>query len=134
MAQDLLVGEQLTQEMIAAGELLLKALDESSVEVKAAFWLLLGDQQTWRLMIASPAVRALGPREVYRKVAAVVKRLPPAAQPIGIKDISVLEDTHNWVQLMRAFIRTGAGISRIRVSGNVVNGQLIEDALLYRVN
>lgn len=123
----------MTQDMIAAGEHLLRALDKTAIQVKVAFWLLLEDQHTWRLMIASPAVRTLGPREVYRKVAAVIKRLPTSAQPIGIKDISVLEDTHELVQLMRAFVRTGPAISKIRMSRNVVNGQLIEDALLYRV-
>lgn len=133
MAEDLLVGEQLTQDMITAGEHVLTALDKTSVQVKVALWLLLAEQHTWRLVMASPAVRTLGPREVYRKVAAVIKRLPPSAQPIGIKDITVLEDTHELVQLMRSFTRTGLTLSKIRMSRNVVNGQLIEDALLYRV-
>lgn len=133
MAQDILVGGQLTEDMITAGEHVVGALDKLNVLVKGAFWLLLSDQKVWRLVIASPEVRTLGPKAVYRKVSAALKRLPPNVQPISTRDITVLEDNNPLVQLLRALVKTGPNISKIRMSRNVVNGQLIEDALLYRM-
>lgn len=133
MAQDILVGEQLTDEMITAGEHVVGALDRLNVLVKGAFWLQLPDQHIWRLVIASPEVRTLGPKAVYRKVAAALKRLPSTVKPISTKDITVVEDNSPLVQLLRALVKTGPSISKIRMSRNVVNGQLIEDALLYRM-
>lgn len=133
MAQDILVGDQLTEDMITAGEHVVSALDKLNVLVKGAFWLLLPDQHIWRLVIASPEVRTLGPKAVYRKVTTALKRLPPNVQPISTKDITVLEDNNHLVQLLKAFVKTGPTISKIRMSRNVVNGELIEDALLYRM-
>lgn len=119
--------------MITAGEHVVGALDKLNVLVKGAFWLLIPDQRVWRLMIASPEVRTLGPKAVYRKVAAALKRFPPNVQPLSTKDITVLEDNNQLVQLLKLLVKTGPTISKIRLSRSVVNGHLIEDALLYRM-
>ena len=133
MAQELLVGDQLTPDMINSGGLIVAALDKLNLVVKGAFWLLLPEQRVWRLVIASPEVRLLGPKAVYRKVVAALQRLPAEADPIGTKDISVVEDKDPLVVLLRSMISTGPGISGIRFSRNVINGQLIEDAYIYRI-
>lgn len=133
MAQELLVGEQLTPDMIKSGELLVAALDKLNLLVKGAFWLLLPDQHVWRLFIASPEVRLHGPKAVYRKVVAALQRLPAEATPIGTKDISVVDDKNPILHMFRTAVSTGPGIAGIRFSKNVINGQLIEDAYLYRV-
>lgn len=133
MAQELLVGEQLTPDMIKSGELLIAALDKLNLLVKGAFWLLLPDQHVWRLVIASPEVRLQGPKAVYRKIVAALHKLPAEATPIGMKDISVVEDKNPLLLTLRRAVSTGSGISGIRFSKNVINGQLIEDAYLYRV-
>lgn len=133
MAQELLVGEQLTPDMIKSGELLIAALDKLNLLVKGAFWLLLPDQHVWRLFIASPEVRLHGPKAVYRKVVAALHKLPAEATPIGTKDISVVEDKDPLLLRLRSAVSTGPGTSGIRFSKNVIDGQLIEDAYLYRV-
>ncbi len=133
MAQELLVGEQLTPDMIKSGELLIAALDKLNLLVKGAFWLLLPDQHVWRLFIASPEVRLHGPKAVYRKVVAALHKLPAEATPIGTKDISVVEDKDPLLLKLRSAVSTGPGTSGIRFSKNVIDGQLIEDAYLYRV-
>lgn len=133
MAQELLVGDQLTPDMIKSGGLIVAALDKLNLIVKGAFWLLLPDQHVWRLVIASPEVRRVGPKAVYRKVVSALQRLPSEASPIGTKDISVVEDRDPLVVLLRSMVATGPGISGVRFSRNVINGQLIEDAYLYRI-
>ena len=133
MAQELLVGNQLTADMIKSGGLIVTALDKLNLIVKGAFWLLLPDQHVWRLVIASPEVRRAGPKAVYRKVVSALHRLPSEASPVGTKDISVVEDKDPLVVLLRSMISTGPGVSGIRFSKNVINGQLIEDAYLYRM-
>jgi hypothetical protein len=62
-----------------------------------------------------------------------LKRIPPDFQSVSTKDITVVEDDSPLVQLMKSLVKTGPNISRIRMSRYVVNGQLIEDALLYRM-
>ena len=133
MAEEILVGEHLTPEMIKSGEMLVAALDKMNLLVQGAFWLLLPDQRIWRLMIASPEVRLVGPRAVYRKIRSALGRLPPGVASVGTKDISVVDEKTPLFLLMRSAISSGPGISGIRFSRNVINGQLIEDAYLYRV-
>lgn len=133
MAAEILVGEQLTEDMIAAGEHVLGALDRAALPVKSAFWLWLPDQQVWRLFLASAYVRQQGPKAVYRRVLAAIKKLPAEVHRVDIKDITVVEETHPLIQGLGVLVKTGPGKSRIRMSRNVVNGQFIEDALLYRM-
>jgi len=45
----------------------------------------------------------------------------------------VIEEKAPLYVLLRSAISTGPGLSGIRFSRNVINGQLIEDAYLYRI-
>ncbi|MGE0799985.1 MAG: hypothetical protein AB7G13_29985 [Lautropia sp.] len=133
MATELLVGDRLTEDMIAAGGHVVQALDRLNVIVKGAFWFLLPDQKVWRLIISSPEVRISGPKAVYRKVTAALKRIPLGSRGVDIKDITVVSDRDPLVQLIGSLIRTGAGIAGIRMSKNVINGRLIDDMYVYRM-
>lgn len=133
MAEEVLVGEQLTPDMIKSGELLVASLDKLNILVKGAFWLLLPDQHVWRLVIACPEVRLGGPKAMYRKIRSALGKLPTGASPIGTKDISVVDEQAPLFLLLRSAIPTGPGKGGVRFSRNMINGQLIEDAYLYRV-
>jgi len=133
MAEDVLVGEQLTPDMVKSGELVVAALDKLGVMIRGAFWLLLPEQRVWRLVVAAPEARVLGPRAIYRKIRSALARLPEGVAAIGIKDISVVDERNPVFLLLRSVVLTGPGIGGIRLSRNFVNGQLIEDAYLYRM-
>lgn len=133
MAEEVLVGEQLTPEMIKSGELLVVALDNGDVVVKGAYWLLLSEQREWRLVIASPEVRLGGPMAMYRKIRGILGRLPKGVAAVGTKDISAVDEKDPLFLRLRSALSTGPGIGGVRFSRNVVDGQLIEDAYVYRV-
>ncbi len=133
MAEELLVGDRLTAEMIDSGAKLVDALDKLNVTVKGAFWLLLPDRRVWRLLIAMPEVRLAGPKAMYRKIRSAIEKLPADVEPVGTKDISVIDDKAPLLSLLREAVSPVPGIDGIRFSRNVVNGQLIEDAYLYRI-
>ena len=133
MAEELLVGEQLTPDMIESGATLVKALDKLNLSVKGAFWLLIPDEHVWRLMLALPEVRSIGPKAVYEKIGSVLERFPSNMASVGVKDISVVEEEMPLFQSLRAAMPTGPGISGVRLSRSVINGKLVEGAYLYRV-
>lgn len=132
MAQDLLVGEQLSSDMIESGARLVAALDKLNVVVKGAFWLLM-QEHVWRLFVASPEARTVGPKALYRKIRSANSKVASPASTVSTADISVIDDKAPLYGLLRSTIQTGPGISGIRFSRNVINGQLIEDAYLYRL-
>ena len=133
MAEETMVKETLTKEMIQAGADLVRRLNEAHLEVNASLWLYIPDANLWRLVIASPAVKDEGPKRVYQKIQSVLSQAPDDAYKITLSDISVIENTDPLVTLFRTAVKTGIDISGLRFSRNTINGHFIEDAYLYRV-
>ena len=133
MAEDTLVKEMLTQEMIQAGADLVRRLDEAHLAIHASLWLYLPDANLWRLIIASPAVKDEGPKKVYQKIQSVLSQVPDDTAKVTLSDISVVEPTDPLVTLLRTAAKTGMGISGRRFSRHTINSHFIEDTYLYRV-
>jgi hypothetical protein len=133
MAEEMVVKETLTQEMIEAGAELTRLLDQSSLVVSASLWLYMPESNVWRLIIVSPEVRTLGPRKVYQKVQSVLSKASMKQYPVALKDISVAGDDDPIISLLRIAIRTNGGIAGIRFSKNTINGHFVEDAFIYRM-
>jgi hypothetical protein len=133
MIKDVVVTDALSDEMIKAGETLLKKLDALNFIVDAALWFFLSEEKVWRFLIASPEVRQSGPRKAYKKVQTAINKLSEEELKIPLKDITVLDSKDQLISLLKVAIKTGKGISGIRFSRNVINGILIEDAYIYRL-
>ena len=133
MAENTVVKEQLTEEMIQAGAKLTSMLDTMKVPIAASFWFFMPEINEWRLLFASPEVSVSGPREVYEKVEKARKALGEQVAAAPLSAVSLLDAKDQLVQLLRIALQTSGGVSRIRFSKNVVNGHFIEDALIYRI-
>lgn len=118
--------------MIDAGAELTMKLDEMGVPVIAAFWLFDPELNEWRLLFASPDVSSRGPREVYHKIQQAINDLGPKAAVVPLSVIGVLDAHADLVRLLKAAVRTGPGVSRIRFSKDVIAGHFIDDVLIYR--
>ena len=134
MAKDILVTESLSCSMMNAGAKLIERLDAKHSEIKSAFWLYFSEDKTWKLIIASPLVDTLGPREFYKKVVDANSTASEEEEVISLNDIGVTSTTHHVVHLLRSAIGTDGGISGIRFSRNTINGHFIEDSYIYRSN
>jgi len=131
MAFQVVVTKGFTEDMKATGEELLKALDKEGFQVVSCFWSYFPEAETWRLVIVTPEVRRQGPTKVYEFIRGVVSKMPVQ---IGLQDVGVLDPSDELANLMRKVVRTGTGISGIRFANNVINGRLMEDAYIYRMN
>ncbi len=132
MAENTVVKQQLTDEMIEVGAQLTQKLDELGLQIPVAMWFFMTDINEWRLLFASPQLSAEGPREVYERIEEARRALGPQAENLPLSMIGLIDTHHQLVQLLRLALKTGPGVSRIRFSKNVVNGQFIDDALIYR--
>lgn len=133
MAEESLVKPDLTTEMIDAGRRLLEFLDRQKFRARACFWFYFPDSDRWRFVVASPEVRVRGPHAGYRKVQALARRVPGAADLFAPGDVTVVKDNDPLVVLLPKAISTGPGISGIRFTSNSVNGRFIDDAYIYRL-
>jgi hypothetical protein len=134
MAKDILVTESLSGSMMNTGAKLIERLDAKQSEIKSAFWLYFSEDKTWKLIISSPLVDALGPREFYKKVVDANSLASEEEEVISLNDVGVTNTSNQIVQLLKFAIGTGGGISGIRFSRNTINGHFIEDSYIYRSN
>lgn len=128
-----MVDSTLTKEMIESGKALIMKLDDSNVQPNAAFWFFFPDIQEWKLVLAEVNVGERGPKQVYKKIQGVISQFQDELGDLSLDNISLAKPDAPIVKLLRAAIRTGAGISGIRFKNNVINGTVIEDAYIYRL-
>ncbi len=134
MAQELLVGDHLTADMISTGSLVIKSLDTAKVGLKAAFWRYMPDERTWRLFLVSPQVRNLGPTAVYRKVNDAIAKMPIDALRPTTNDISVLDDKSTMYTRIRSLLSDPSSSSGVRLVRSSASGKLADDLFVYRAN
>ncbi len=133
MADETLVKESLTNEMIEAGAELIRRLDDAGFELNAGLWLYMEEPNAWRLILASPIVTKDGPNKAYKKIQSVMSKKPEDRKVISLAHISAVEHDKPIVALLRKAVKTGNGISGVRFTHNAVDGQLIRDSYIYRM-
>lgn len=124
----------LTKEMIEMGRVLVRKLDEQGVSPAAALWLYFPEEQQWKLVIAELTVGTLGPKIIYRKIQQILAVSSDELSGLSLDDVTLARPDAPIIVLLRVAIRTGPGISGIRFKNNAINGTLIEDAYIYRMN
>jgi hypothetical protein len=129
-----MVETNLTKEMIETGATLVRKLDEQGLRPDAALWLYFPEVQQWKLVIAELKVGTLGPKEIYRKVQQILEKSANEITGLSLDDVALAKPDAPIIVLLRVAIPTGPGISGIRFTNNVINGTLIEDAYIYRIN
>lgn len=120
----------LTSEMRAAGENLIHELDRRKFPAKAAFWLYETEGDDWRLMIATPQLRSVGPRKLYKSVQQAIAKIDT---PIRTSSVFLLDTKDPFIKRLSTAIGRGPGVSGMRFSRNSINGRFIEDAYIYRM-
>jgi hypothetical protein len=133
MVENLLVGDQLTPEMIGFGENLVEQLDKSEVPILGAYWVLMPEPKVWRLVVASPLARTLGPKSVYRKVQAAIKKMGTDRPMVDLGDISVVDDKATLFLGFRKVASTSPRAKGVRFTRGVIDGQSVEDAYIYQL-
>lgn len=118
-------------ELIAAGEALVRALDERGLGPHVAFWLWFRDVRDWRIVLAGGALTEGGLHEARVAVREVLRE-GTATRALTPLDVGVKEEDHRAVQAVRTVISTGPGIHGIHIRDNTVAGIRLQRAFVYR--
>lgn len=130
MAEETLVKENLTEDMIRGGAALMQKLDALAWPVTAAFWYFEAEANEWTLLIASPRVTIDGPLKAYDAIQQALTGLEKHFT--SLEYISLLGPEHVLVQTMIQAVRSGPRSGGLRLSRSAINGHYIEDAYVYR--
>jgi hypothetical protein len=114
------------------GRRLSQALRENQkFPTSGMFWLLEPDASEWRLVIASPRVDVVGPRDAYRELADATDNIPADSEQL-VK-IEMISPRHPLYQALRSVFAKTASVEGARLGGTMVAGKYIEGAYLYEV-
>jgi hypothetical protein len=125
-----MVVTNLDDKLIKDGEQLLRQLDTDHVLVDAILWFYFYETQKWKLLVSLPGIINRGPKIAYHTIQGALSKI---SINFSLDDVVVIQPDDPLLRLLRTVITTDDRISGIRFSNNVVNGQLIQDAYIYRV-
>jgi hypothetical protein len=128
-----MVKSSLNDGLIESGKLLVQQLDDGKVNVAAAFWLLLPEEGFWKLMIALADHEVKGSRAGYARVQKALSRIQERGE-LSLGDVSLLKPTAPLLKSLRAGLRKGCRADGARLTNEVIKGQLISDAYIYRLH
>jgi len=120
----------LVDKQIDEGKKLIEGLDKSKFKLVGALWYYNSNSGEWKLLLVSPLVDVIGPKQSYDVILAVLQDLKLSFELLT--NISVLSPKNSLIQLLGRVVHT-EGISQIRFTRNTINGVFIEDALIYRL-
>jgi hypothetical protein len=113
------------------GRELLRILDETKFPVTAAAWIFFPDIEEWRLVIRTPkAERNL--QQALLELAVSLDQRGDLRKRLDLSRVKLVPPKDKMLAAMGSVVRV-EGTSNIRFSRNVINGVLIDDALIYRL-
>lgn len=127
-----MVNNNLTDERIKAGESLIREADTSKLIIEAALWFYFQEKGYWKLMLSIKGVEQEGPKSIYNKLQKILVKAN-IKDSLPLSEIVLAKPRAPLLELLKIAVRTGPGISNIRFTENVINGQLIPDAYIYRL-
>jgi hypothetical protein len=127
-----MVKVDLSSEMIEVGRQLLEVLDRHKFRVRACFWFYFEESERWRFVVASAEARMGGPLAGYRRIGALTRKVPGAAELLGL-DTTLLTDKDPLLACLRKAVPTDPKTGGTRLARTWANGTFIAGAYIYRL-
>lgn len=119
---------------IKEGKELIKELDRQGLNPEVALWFYLSESNKWRFILSSSSFKNLLGQNIYSDFIDNYRELSQVKN-IGLENITLLPKNNDLIKIIKLVVSTNPkDISNIRLTSNVINGVLIEDALIYRAS
>ena len=128
MAENMLVKEALTNEMIDAGAELIANLDHQGWPPAWAFWMFDPERNDWRLILRPPATANENDLESYQRIR---NTLRATTTPLSLTDVSVRPDPR-MLEALASGLPPGWEERGRRLKRTALKGVYIDDVYLYR--
>lgn len=115
----------------ATGKKLVEAMDDSSLSISVALWLYSPEYEDWRFVLASRRFDAIKSSEAYGLVhdAAEAAGIPLERTP----PLLILKMSDPFVRTLRGMFAKTKSVEGLRLGGQLIGDQFVEDALVYRI-
>jgi hypothetical protein len=123
--------EALTPWDIDFGRQLWLALRQNqSFPADGVFWLL-GSENGWRLLVATPRVDEVGRQKAYQELGSITRGVVPGAGQSLLVELTSPKTP--FYQALRAVFGKTASVEGARLGNTQVGGTYIDDAYLYEI-
>lgn len=126
-----MIGTALSPAEIELGSSVTHALLEAEVPLNGAYWLYASESAEWRLCFVLADFDKHGPAAAYARIQRVFSTIPSAAN-LPLRRLFLVGLRDPVYRALRSAFKVQIG-STVRVSNNLLNGTLIEDAFLYLI-
>jgi hypothetical protein len=131
MAEEVVVREPLTNEMLDAGREITRLLAASDFRLVCSLWLYSSDSNEWRLMVSSPLVEEEGPKSAYGRIGRLLPAKLDAIRGFDMLSITAVSPDQPPVVAIRSAFKTD-GFCDIRLTRSRIKNVFIEDGhILY---
>lgn len=113
------------------GREFIRILDEASFPVTGAAWIFFPDVEEWRLVIRTPKAEK-NLQQALLEIAVALDSQGDLRKRLDLSRVKLVPPKDRMLAAMGSVVRAD-GLSTIRFSRNIVNGVLIDDALIYRL-
>jgi hypothetical protein len=124
--------EALTGPDIEFGKTLWQSLrTNKAFPVNGVLWLFQLQSGEWHLLIATPKVDAIGPKNAYAELAEITKSI--SAGSTQRFKIELISPKHPFYQALRSVFGQTASVEGSRLGNTQIGGMYIDDAYLYEI-
>ena len=120
-APDIEFGRELWRSLRATGRF----------PINGIFWLFNSDSGEWDLLVATPRIDAVGPKNAYAELATVTRKIP--ATSTQLLRIELISPNHPLYQALRSVFGQTESVEGARLGNTQISGIYIDDAYLYEV-
>lgn len=116
---------------VEMGRELLRILDETKFPVTAAAWIFFPDIEEWRLVIRTPKAEK-NLQQALLELAVSLDERGDLRRRLDLSRVRLVPPKDKMLAAMGSVVRV-EGTSNIRFTRNVINGVVVDDALIYRL-
>ena len=116
---------------VEMGRELLRILDETKFPVTAAAWIFFPDFEEWRLVIRTPKAEK-NLQQALLELAVSLDERGDLRRRLDLSRVRLVPPKDKMLAAMGSVVRV-EGTSNIRFTRNVINGVVVDDALIYRL-
>jgi hypothetical protein len=128
-----MVDRILTKEMIDAGAVLVENLKGTSVQPDGAYWFYYSEDQKWKLVLVESSLLLEGPMSIYQKIQDSMRKNADQLQDLSLQDITLAKPDSPTAKVLRRVIEAGPERKGMRLTNNVIDGNVLDDVYVYRL-
>ncbi len=116
---------------ITSGSKILEILDDAGLGISLAMWLYAPQYEDWRLALSSRRLDSVGPADAY---GLIYDALEKAMFPVELTPpLLIFKMTDPFVRDLRRVFGKAKSVEGMRLGGQMMGNQFIEDGVVYRI-